>query len=401
MALLTQKMDAERARRQQIINELEGKKPKMPAPIVGTGPAVPIGFVQGPQGQLIPQSQMQAGLQSAVTPMAPVTPAMTNQQAMATAARVGTNVTTPMGVFSAPINTNPNYSASGLSRAGEMAQATQAIGATKMLQGTTGQGMTHEAQATRARQLEQDKINVNQGLASAQQAAAKNQALVDASVRHGETAAQAGAVGHITAAGLTAGRDAQGNPLPEVVKPKDQTARQMALHKELGELTDAQKADKKNPQYQRMIDQKMAEIYDAEGNTAMADKMRRNQYDKLYQEKKAGWWNAGKYVGTDTETEKQLDAEWALTGLPLSQAPHRAGEQKGIVAVPANTRGGDMNPTTNPAPMGLSSAAPAVQPAGNKYAGAKLDFGSEQEAAAAGLPPGTIITIAGRRARIK
>jgi hypothetical protein len=110
-------------------------------------------------------------LKPATTPWPAVGPAMTNQEAMATAARVGTNIATPTGLFSTPLNTNANFSASapaGLVEtqqqraAREAAQYAQGAAATRAMQSAAGQGMTHNAATARTRQLEQDAITQKQ-----------------------------------------------------------------------------------------------------------------------------------------------------------------------------------------------------------------------------------------------
>jgi len=435
---------------------------------------LPQGFALGPQGQLIPERQLRAGLQSAVTPMAPVGPDMTNQQAMATAARVGTNVATPMGVFSVPLNTNANFSASGLGgvgvsqaqrAAGEMAQATQAIGATRTLQAATGQGMTHEAQAGRARQLEQDQIN--QGLASAAQAqqTANNQAKVDAATQQGQNAAMANAQGHIVATGLMAGRDAQGNPLPGANQPanpvKDENGTWMdqntgklitseAVLKRL-EGEETRKADIEVARGLPHADDRWAigRFFGTEnpalygynpktgefrkfGSRAEMDNPKNKDYVPLSPEQQKAYDEGNKGLRSAAPAQQiplpagstaspQVGQVQALIGLQGAGPVNQQGislQQQGPVTmifpdgkrkqVPASEMsqwlalGGKVARTQQI--TGLQSAAqPAMvgQPAGNQYAGAKLNFGSEQEAEAAGLPPGTIITIAGRRARVK
>jgi hypothetical protein len=92
-----------------------------------------------------------------------------------------------------------------------------------------------------------------------------------------------------------------------------------------------------------------------------------------------------------TPEERQAMTEGRRRQTPQSAAPTPTGLQGA----------GTAQPMIAGQPVITGQPAVPAQPAGNQYAGAKLDFGSEQEAAAAGLPPDTIITIAGHRVRIK
>jgi len=388
MARLTQaQLDEEHRRIKALANKQNTRVGLMPPPAtIGTGPGVPVGFAGGPQGQLIPERQLRSGLQSAVTPMASITPAMTNQQAAATATRVGTNIVTPMGVMSTPLNTNANYSAAGLSRPAELAQATQAVGATRGLQAAAGQGMTHEAQVARARQLEQDKINEQQGLASAERQTAKLTADVMGKVYPAQAAAKGGVDQEMVKRGLNpatgqslmgAGRSETYNRGDDGVWRGDRTGDPAPAHVQK-RLDDEEKVK--------------ANIEEARGLAPAAKPTGLMRFmgaeDNVYG------------FNPNTRKFKEFGSPGALAKdkqfLPLTPEQQKAYDEgnKGAKV------GGGATQTTGSTLSGLSSVAP-MQPAGNVYGGAKTDFGSEQEAVAAGLPPGTIVTIAGRRARIK
>ena len=210
--------------------------------VVGTGPAAPAGTIKTDTG-LMTADSLKNRIESRN-----VAPDLTNQlinagakpgdsgsisnqrfnsEVARTAAAGQVTNATPMGAYSAPLNTNTNYSASAPGGAEthqqradrETNQAIQAISGTRGLQSAAGQGMTHEAQAARARQLEQDKINT--GLASAAQAQAQQK--MEMELQGKVLPAQAQAMGRMTAAGLTAGRDIQGNPLPGANQAKQYT----------------------------------------------------------------------------------------------------------------------------------------------------------------------------------
>ena len=201
-------------------------------------------------------------LKPATTPWPAVGPAMTNQEAMATAARVGTNIATPTGLFSTPLNTNANFSASapaGLvetqqQRATrEAAQYAQGAAATRAMQSAAGQGMTHNAATARTRQLEQDAINQKQAELTSRTAIGvaheqglgligKEQAKIEAEKVKGADAAAIKA-GSVAAGGITKDEDtglwmANGKPLP-----KDGQERANSHEKLVAQIQDAKNLD--------------------------------------------------------------------------------------------------------------------------------------------------------------
>jgi len=394
---------------------------------------LPQGFALGPQGQLIPERQLRAGLQSAVTPMAPITPAMTNQQAMATAARVGTNVATPMGVFSAPLNTNANFSASAPMDANgrPIAETVQQRAAREDAQFAASRnsanarsnvipvGRTPEAQGARARQVETDRIN--QGLASAAQA--QQTAKMQNELAGKVLPAQAAAMGGVDQEMVKRGLDPRtGQPLAGANQPANPVKDENGtwIDQNTGKLITSQAVlDRLDAQETRKADIEVArELPPAKKSSRFNPFSVDNVWGynpksgKFYEFDNPDELNKNKdYVPLSPEQQKAYEQgnKGLQSAAPAQQIPLPAGStgspQMGQVPAPIGLPGaGLVNQQGTQRFTGLQSAAqPAMvgQPAGNQYAGAKLNFGSEQEAEAAGLPPGTIITIAGRRARVK
>lgn len=376
---------------------------------IGTGEQVPVGMIRDATGKLVTAESMKQGLASAaVAPdltnqmMAagakpgavqakqpfiqlggqPGAIPLTNQQANSAIARSAaagqvTNVT-PMGVMSAPLNT----SLVGVAGSPTVEQVRAGVNA------RAAQGRTVEAQVARARQLEQDKIN--QGLLSASQR--QQDAKLTADFMSKVLPAQIAGQSRVAAAGLAVGRDAQGNPLPganqaeEYVEGNDGVLRGATTGKPAPETVQKQYSANKI---------KQADIEAARGLDSAMEKTP-NRFTAFFGAKPDVY---GKNVKTGEFKifESQEELEKDKNHMPLTPEERQAMTKGRRQQTPQSTA---------QAPTGLQGAgttqpAIAAQPTGNQYAGAKLDFGSEQEAAVAGLPPGTIITIAGRRARIK
>jgi len=412
---------------------------------VGTGEQVPVGMIRDATGKLVTADQMKVGLQSAAVapdltnqvmaaqsagqkpqPVQPGQPfiqlgggqtgaiPLTNQQFNSAAARSAaasggiTNVT-PMGTFSAPLNTNANFSASATpgivetpqQRADrEARQFAQSRANTQMMQTPIMQTRTVESGNARVRQLEQDKIN--EGLLSASQR--QQDAKLTADVMGKVLPAQIAGQSHVAAAGMAVGRDAQGNPLPGANQPEQYVEGDDGVLR--GAITGKPAPDNVRKQV-AANKMKQGDIEAARGLDSAMEKTP-NRFTAFFGAKpdvygknvKTGEF---KIFGSQEELEKDKnhvpmtpEERQAMTEGRRRQTPQSA------APTPTGLQGaGTAQPMIAGQPVITGQPAVPAQPAGNQYAGAKLDFGSEQEAAAAGLPPGTIITIAGRRARVK
>lgn len=423
---------------------------------VGTGEQVPAGMIRDATGKLVTADQMKVGLQSAaVAPdltnqvMAaqsagqkpqPGQPAiagqpfiqlgggqtgtipLTNQQFNSAAARSAaasggiTNVT-PTGVFSAPLNTNANFSASATpgivetqqQRASrEATQFAQSRANTQMMQTPIWQNRTMESGNARVRQLEQDKINEGLLSASQRQQDAKLTAAVMGKLAPAQVAAQGGVDQQMVKRGLdprTGQPLAGANQAEEYVEGNDGVLRGATTGKPAPENVQKQYSANKMKQGDIEAARGLDSAMEKTPNRFMSnvwpfsrmDAGKPDVYGKNVKTGEFKMFGSQEALEKDknhmplTPEERQAMTEGRRRQTPQSAAPTPTGLQGA----------GTAQPMIAGQPVITGQPAVPAQPAGNQYAGAKLDFGSEQEAAAAGLPPGTIITIAGRRARVK
>ncbi|MFA5187241.1 MAG: hypothetical protein WC551_12255 [Patescibacteria group bacterium] len=373
---------------------------------------------------------------NAVTPWAPLGPNSTAAQDTATAVRSAVNqggVTNvrPGGLITmGPLFTNANFSASGVKdsnqinrAATEMAQAGQAVGANKALQSAAGFGMTREAQASRARQLEQDKIN--QGLASASQQNFQNKLAAEVMGK---------AAGAGTGPFARSQQDIMEEATVKYGQKQDQEQRRDTsdlMKKQRFYEQDYQK--NMNPTSGRMAIDYRAQVAEADGDYELAKTIREEPYRNYlayYQQKRESGLRRlipGTYKGGDDEKMSILDHQWALTGLPPEQAPHRSSKEHNVETMPKLVQPfiDRISQSEGPVPVGVkSSVTPATGLQGqaplrgattvgqapvtgvntNQFVGVPGNvpqFTTVQEAEAAGLPKGTVIMIAGRKARVE
>jgi len=359
--------------------------------VVGTGPAAPAGTIKTDTGLMTADSLKNRIESRNVAPdltnqlinagakpgdSSPIPNQRFNSAVARTAAAGQVTNATPMGAMSAPLNTNANFSASAPAgvvethqqRADrETNQAVQAIGGTRSLQSAAGQGMTHEAQAARARQLEQDKINT--GLASAAQDQAKQK--MEMELQGKVQPAQAQAMGRMTAAGLTAGRDIQGNLLPGANQAKQYTKGADGVYRD-----EAGGEPNSNVRQQLAAGAQADEsIETARGLTPVKKSWKPWAKDNIY------GYNpkTGEFVEFDSKEALGKDKQF----IPLNPAQQKAFDEgnQGLASADGN------------------NTAPA--PAGQAQAGGMQTFGSVEEAEAAGLPKGTRVKIGGREAIIE
>ena len=133
--------------------------------------------------------------------------------------------------------------------------------------------------------------------------------------------------------------------------------------------------------------QQFPDDIDAQGNPLQPAPINPDSYQTLFDsldDAKVAGFQAGNYKGSDTEAIKKLDEAWIAIGGTNATAPHRTG--KSIEEAVADLEGGQQ-------------AAPAIQP--RRTAGNPQPFASIEEAEAASLPVGTVVTVNGKQYRME